>query len=185
MASNGSQQPPAHEQPAGPMGLWAGYTQHGIHPLGGYALLVGTFLSLWAAFLTVVRFSGRSLPERVGLGDLLLLGVGTYRLSRLLTKDSVTSIFRAPFTRFEHPIGDGEVEEKPRGRGVAHALGELVVCPYCIGQWVVSFFTFGLILAPRFTRLVAGMLAAYTLSDYLQLTTDAFKRTVLHMPQGR
>lgn len=172
-------------EPKGPGGIWSGYSSQGVHPLSGYALLVGTFVSLWTGFLTLVHLSDRSLPERVGLSDILLLGVGTYRLSRLLAKDSVTSIFRAPFTEFEHPTGDGEVDEKPRGAGLRHALGELVVCPYCVGQWIVSFFVFGLVLRPRFTRFAAAMLAMYTLSDYLQLTTDAVKRIVLHMPQGR
>lgn len=171
--------------PRGPEGIWSGYAPQGDHPLSGYAMLVGLFASLFTGFLALTRFTGRSLPERVSPADIALLGVGTYRLSRLLTKDSVTSIFRAPFTEFEHPIGDGEVDEKPRGKGVQHAIGELVVCPYCMGQWVAAFFTYGLVLQPRFTRLVASMMAMYTLSDFLQLSMDAVKRTVLHMPQGR
>lgn len=169
----------------GPEGIWSGYAPEGIHPLSGYALLISIFSGLFAGFLALLRFTDRSLPDRVSARDIALLGIGTYRLSRLLTKDSVTSVFRAPFTKFEHPIGDGEVEEKPRGPGLRHAIGELVVCPYCLGQWVAAFFTYGLVLAPRFTRLVASMLTIYTLSDYLQLAMDAAKRRVLHMPEGR
>lgn len=172
-------------EPAGPGGIWTGYVKEGTHPLWGYALLVSIFSSLFAGFMAIIRITDRSLPERISPGDIALLGIGTYRLSRLLTKDSVTSIFRAPFTEFEQPIGDGEVDERPRGKGLRHAIGELVVCPYCVGQWVSAFFTYGFVLAPRFTRLVASMFAMYTLADSMQLGMDALKRTVIRMPRGK
>ncbi len=43
----------------------------------------------------------RPLPERVSPGDILLLGVATHKLSRLLAKDWVTSFYRAPFTEYQ------------------------------------------------------------------------------------
>ena len=49
------------------------------------------------------------LPERFGAGDALLLGAATAQLSRLLAKDRVTSVLRAPFTRFKDDTGYGEV----------------------------------------------------------------------------
>ncbi len=41
------------------------------------------------------------MPERIGPGDILLLGVATHKLGRLLAKDWVTSFLRAPFTTFK------------------------------------------------------------------------------------
>ena len=76
-----------------------------------------------------MRAGGRELPERPRAADLLLAGVATHKLSRLLTKDRVTSFIRAPFTRYEQPAGHGEVEEEPRGSGLRLAIGELLVCP--------------------------------------------------------
>ena len=163
--------------------VWKGYSSEGDHPLGAYALLLMTFSSLFAALLGITRMRRRSLPARIAPADVALLGVATYRLSRLLTKDSVTAVFRAPFTTFARPTGNGEVEEKPRGTGIRHALGELAVCPFCVGQWVAAFFTFGLVLAPRFTRLIAGLFSVYTVSDVLQLGYEAAKRRVLQMPE--
>ena len=64
-------------------------------------------------------------------GDLLLVGIATHKLSRLLAKDKVTSFIRAPFTRYQEPSGQGEVEEEPYGHGLHLAVGELLVCPYC------------------------------------------------------
>lgn len=41
------------------------------------------------------------LPEGYRAGDLVLLGVATFKLSRLISKDRVTAFLRAPFTRFQ------------------------------------------------------------------------------------
>jgi hypothetical protein len=99
---------------------------------------------------------------------MLLLGIATHKLSRLLTKDMVTSPLRAPFTVFEGSAGDGEVQEGARGSGLQHALGELVTCPFCFGQWVLAGLAFGLVTRPRQTRFVASLCASLTLADFLQ-----------------
>jgi hypothetical protein len=40
-------------------------------------------------------------------------------------------------------------------------------------MWVSSFFTYGLILAPRVTRLIASVFAVVTVSDHLHQTYKA------------
>ena len=145
-------------------------------PLGAYTLLIATFQATFALFLVAVRRSGRSLPERPRPDDLLLLGVATHKLSRLLTKDLVTSALRAPFTRYQGPAGAGEVNDAPRGRGLRHAVGELLTCPFCLGQWIVAFLGYGLVFAPRVTRFVAGLFAALTVADFVQYGYDITKQ---------
>lgn len=137
-------------------------------PLGGYAVLLGIYATIWAVLGRAVHRRG-GLPERLGAGDLALLGVATHKLSRLITKDSVTAVVRAPFTTFSEPAGEGEVHEEVHGHGVRHAAGELVTCPFCIAVWVATVLAFGLVLSPRPTRLVASILSAVTGSDFLQL----------------
>jgi hypothetical protein len=140
------------------------YAQDAEHrPLGGYAALSGTLAAAFAGAL-----AGAELPERLATRDIVLAGVATHKLSRLLAKDKVTSFLRAPFTRFQEPAGKGELEEQPRGRGLRLATGELLVCPYCVAQWIAAGFAVGYVRAPRFTRLVAGMYTAYAISDALQ-----------------
>ncbi len=127
-------------------------------PLAGYGALMGTFGTLFLTLLTAAHRTSR-VPERTSAADLALLSVATFRLSRIITKDRVTTPFRAPFTRFEKDEGAGEVEEQSRGQGLRRAIGELLTCPYCTGVWTATALTFGLVFAPRSTRLFAGILA--------------------------
>jgi Protein of unknown function (DUF1360) len=147
-------------------------------PMGSRLALVAIYNGLVGAFLLARSRSGRSLPERIGVGDLLLAGVATHKLSRVITKDRVTSPLRAPFTEFEEEGGPGEIEEKPRGRGLRRAIGELLVCPYCVGLWISAAFTAGLLVAPRFTRWFAAVLAALFGADVLQIAYKKAENTL-------
>jgi Protein of unknown function (DUF1360) len=108
---------------------FAGHSPERERPLGGYATLMALFGVLVGGFSAWIKGSGRALPERVSLGDLALVTVATHKASRLITKDRVTSTVRAPFTCYEE---DGGPSERARGRGVRRAVGELIVCPYCL-----------------------------------------------------
>jgi Protein of unknown function (DUF1360) len=148
---------------------FAGYAPGEQRPLAGYATLIALFGALVAGVSAWARRSGRELPERVASGDLVLIAVATHKASRLLTKDRVTSPVRAPFTRFEEDGGPGEAEEQARGSGLRRAIGELVICPYCLSMWIATGFAVGLFLAPRPTRWAASVLSAVFGSDLLQV----------------
>jgi hypothetical protein len=150
-------------------GPFAGHSPDHGRPLGGYAVLTGAFLALSGSFCAWLRASGRELPDRVAPGDLALITVATHKASRLVAKDRVTSAVRAPFTRYEDDTGAGEVSEVPRGRGLRRAVGELVVCPYCLGLWIAAGFTAGIAVAPRGTRWTASVFTALFGSDVLQI----------------
>jgi Protein of unknown function (DUF1360) len=147
-------------------------------PLGGYALLTGVFMSAAAAFSRWLSRSGRELPERVDAADVALLSVATHKAARLIAKDRVTAAVRAPFTDFQGEGGPSEVEERARGSGVRRAVGELLVCPYCLGLWIAAAFTAGLIVAPRQTRWLASVLVMLTGSDALQIAYVKLERTL-------
>ena len=144
--------------------------------LPSYAALAGFFSLIFAVFLLVVKGMGRSLPERVEASDIALLGVATHKLSLLVAQDAVTSPLRAPFTERQEKESPKNVEEKPRGKGLRRSLGELITCQFCVGQWVASFFTYGLVLAPRVTRLVGAIFAIVTISDHLHQTYKALMK---------
>lgn len=142
-------------------------------PLGSYAILTGAYGTGFAASLIALRARHHQLPEHPTATDLLLVGVATHKLSRLIAKDKVTSFVRAPFTRFQEASGQGEVEEEPCGHGLRLAVGELLVCPYCLAQWVAMGLTLGLVGAPRLTRLISSVFVAHTVSDFLQVVYRA------------
>src|SRR3954453_2690708 len=139
-------------------------------PLGGYAVLMTAFNAVLFAGMRLLR---RDLPERVSAADLALLTVGTHKLSRTIAKDKVMSPIRAPFARYEEDAGPSEVSESPRGSGLRRAIGELITCPFCIGQWIAAAGLFGLLLAPRTTRFVASIFAIVAGSDFLQVAYKA------------
>jgi hypothetical protein len=130
---------------------------------------MSVFAGLAGAFSLWLRSTGRELPERIAPGDLAVLTVATHKASRLLTKDKVTSTVRAPFTRFQASDGAGEVSEAARGTGVRRAIGELLVCPYCVAMWIAAGLAAGLVVAPRATRWVASVLTVLFGSDVLQI----------------
>lgn len=142
-------------------------------PLAAYAGLSATFVVSMAAAAAGLRAGGRRLPERPAVTDMIVAGIATHKLSRLLTKDKVTAFARGPFTRFQASSGHGEVEEEPRGHGARYAIGELLVCPYCVAQWIAAAYAVGLVAAPRQTRFVGSIYVAQTLSDFLQLAYKA------------
>jgi hypothetical protein len=138
-------------------------------PLAGYGALVALFNLLVAAGALAVRRSGKQLPRRVPPSDVVLVGAATYKLARLITKEKVMAFARAPFTEYQGEGGPAEVEERARGRGLRRAIGELLVCPYCLGTWIATAFTFGLVAAPRATRLVALVFTSVGIADFLQV----------------
>jgi hypothetical protein len=136
--------------------------------LANYALLAGIFNAGFASVLVKADRDGK-VPERIAAEDVLLVGIATHKLSRIITKESVTGFARAPFTRYKGRSGKGEVEEAPKGSGLRRAIGELLICPYCMDQWLAGAFTAGMLLAPRRTRVVASMFASLAISDGLQM----------------
>jgi hypothetical protein len=147
----------------------AGHAPDQQRPLGGYAALMAIFAATVGGFAAWINRTGRTLPERPSPGDLALVTLATHKASRLLAKDRVASSVRAPFTEFEPDADSGEVSESPRGRGLRRAIGELVICPYCLGLWLATGFAAGLVVTPRPTRWAAGVLAAVFGADVLQI----------------
>lgn len=145
-------------------------------PLVPYAAAMVAFNGLFAGALALARRQGRELPERPAAGDIALVGVASHKLSRLIAKDKVTSPLRVPFTELEGSGGPAELEERARGGEVRRAIGELIICPYCLDLWAAGGFSIGLLFAPRATRFVASVFAAQTASDFLQVAYKAAEK---------
>ena len=149
---------------------FGGYKNGEDVPLFSYGVLAATFNLFFALFLLAAKVSGRPIPERIDAGDIALLGLATHKLSLVGSQDAVTSPLRAPFTEIKEKQSPKKIDEQPRGTGLRRSVGELLTCKFCLGVWMASFFTYGLVLVPRITRLVATVFAVVTLSDYLHQT---------------
>ncbi len=154
-----------------------GYTQDGEErPLASYTLLSSVFSVSFVGALIAARRAGYALPEDYRAKDIVLTGLATHKLSRLIARDKVTGFARAPFTRFQRTAGHAEVDEQPRGSGLQLAIGELLVCPYCLAQWIAGAFTVGHVAAPRLTRLLTAMWSAHAIADAAQLAYSAAEK---------
>ena len=119
-----------------------------------HALFSFIYLIFFLVFLLIVREVGKELPS-IGSFDLLLLCLATFRITELITCDSITRFVREPFVDrrvVTHPDGTKEEKVKPAGRGIRHVLGEILICPWCAGVWVGTFLTYFLLLAPAIAR---------------------------------
>lgn len=153
--------------------------RHGAErPLAGYLGVLGVYAGgTGAAALLAARRTARSELGRAGRRDLrhefdpwvaAQLALATHKLSRMITKDPVTSPLRAPFTSYQGTSAPGELAEEVRGHGWRHSVGELLTCPMCLAQWVATGLSLGLLIAPRTTRVAMATLSAVAGADFLQ-----------------
>lgn len=142
--------------------------------LAEFAAMMTFYITAFAV-LAGVAVDRKALPRRFGVLDLALLGIATHKLSRIVAKDRITGILRAPFVCYIKSAGAGEVEEEPRGHGIQRGIGTLISCPYCMGPWCAAALGFGFIFAPRVTRFFAGILASVAVSDFLHRAYVAAK----------
>ncbi|RKS75451.1 uncharacterized protein DUF1360 [Motilibacter peucedani] len=145
-------------------------------PLGTYSALLAAYAVVGLGTLTAV--ATRKKQARIAPGDIALVAAATFKASRVLTKSTVTSPLRAPFTRFAGVSGPSELREEIRVDGPRRALGELLTCPFCLSQWIATTFTAGMLVAPRQARAVASVFAAVGISDFLQLAYAGAEQAV-------
>lgn len=151
--------------------------------IGGYASVHGrrqrvarghlSTLALYglsvAATVGVATVTKRPLPGRMRMRDLVVAAAAAQKLSRTVTKSSVTRPLRAPFAEPVDGGGPGEVADVPAGKGLRSSIGELLTCPFCMDVWAISGLTAGRVFAPAATGVVTDALAALAGADFLQL----------------
>jgi hypothetical protein len=127
-----------------------------------YAVLSGVYGSLLGALALAAR-KGRCAQEPITGTDVAVTGAATFALAKLLSHEKVESWLRAPFVE-ETPSG----EQKPKGRRMRYAIGELLTCSRCAGAWSALGVVGLRLLSPDTGRVVSNVLAASAANDYLQ-----------------
>jgi hypothetical protein len=132
-------------------------------PYESYAAIMGTFFAGLGLTGWLARVRDRD-PQCHTALDLAVLAAATFKASRTLSHDEVTSFLRQPFVHGEAHEGG----EEPKAGGLEQAIGELITCSRCAGTWAAAGLTWTQVLAPRFGRILSWTLAAGGLNDFLQ-----------------
>ena len=130
-----------------------------------HSMFMLLYLALFGFFLYLMDTLDIDYPSAVNSFDFLLLCLATFRITELITSDSITKFLRDPFVtrkKVRNPDGSEEVKVKPEGRGIKRFIGELIICPWCIGVWIGTFLSYFYILTPGPARvfLIAISVAA-------------------------
>ena len=138
-------------------------------------------LALLAAYTGGVAAAAAALGRRRRItmpttGDVVLLGIATYKLSRLVTRERVTKPLRTPFVEAVDDEQEPGVGEEPHGGSLRRAIGELLTCPFCASVWIGTAGTLLLAAAPRAARLGASGLASMAVADAAQYGLAGLKR---------
>lgn len=128
--------------------------------LADYALLSGTYGTLLTALMVASRGRGQEPLRDV---EILPIGVATFALSKLLTKEKIETWVREPFV--EEESGG---ERAPKGSGMRYAMGELLTCSRCMGAWSALGITALRVARPRQARILTTVLAASAVNDFMQ-----------------
>ena len=114
-------------------------------PYRAYAAIVSTFMAGLGAVSGIAALRQRP-SEEISATDLVLLGLATFKASRTVARDKVTSFVREPFVQGEAHEGS----EKPvEDGGSRQAIGELLTCSRCIGMWAAAGVVGLHVVAPR------------------------------------
>jgi len=133
-------------------------------PYRAYAAIMSAFAGGLGIAGALAHLLHRDPREHGGL-DLVVLGAATFKASRTIARDEVTSFLRDPFVEgHAHEGGEDPVETGD----MRQAIGELVTCSRCVGTWIAAGLACTQILAPRLGRLLTWTLAAGALNDFAQ-----------------
>jgi hypothetical protein len=109
--------------------------------------------------------------------DLLLLGLSSFRVGRMLAFEGVAAPLREPFTETRDDAYGVAQTVVAEGRGPRRAIGELLSCPICAGTWVSAAMVYGLQLFPGPTRAFMAIVGTTGVAQVLHSLTEALAWT--------
>src|SRR3954466_10702541 len=125
-----------------------------------YAAISAGYGALMAAVLLAARDQG---DDPIHPAEIVPLGVATFALAKLISKEKVDTWVREPFLE-ELPSG----ERRPKGRRLRYAVGELLSCTRCVGSWSALGLVAVRLRRPREAGVIIPVLASAALNDWLQ-----------------
>ena len=117
-------------------------------------------LTFVGSFLGATALASGRRPVLPTPTELVMLGLASHRIGRMLAFERVGEPFRAPFTATVPDDSGADETVVARGRGVRWVVGELVSCPTCVATWASLALAIGQRVLPAPTRVLVGILAA-------------------------
>jgi hypothetical protein len=128
-----------------------------------YGTLNAAYLTLLAGVVAATsrrRGAETAIPAR----EIVPLSVATFALAKVVAKEKMGTWVREPFVEEDAERKPGP----PRGRGLRHAVGELLTCTRCIGAWAALALVALRLLSPPAGRIAITVLATSGTNDFLQ-----------------
>jgi Protein of unknown function (DUF1360) len=125
-----------------------------------YMALNAVFAAVLAGVVIAARQKTRA-SEPLTSRDLAVTGAATFALSKVIARERIGAWVREPFVEEE----DGG---RPRGRGLRHAVGELLTCTRCVGAWSALGLVGLRLTSPATGRVVNDVLAVSAVNDWMQ-----------------
>lgn len=133
--------------------------------------LMSLFIGVLATFSSRLVQRGQTLS--ISPFDLLLLGLSSFRVGRMIAYEGVAAPLREPFTETKPDDSGAGETTVAEGTGVRKAVGELLSCPICAGTWVAAGLVYGLHLLPRPTRVFLAIMSTTGVAQVLYALTEA------------
>lgn len=125
-----------------------------------YMALNAVFATLLAGVVVAAREKSRA-SEPLSSRDLAVTGAASFALAKVIARERIGSWVREPFV-------EEETGGRPRGRGLRHAMGELLTCTRCVGAWSALGLVGLRLTSPATGRVVNDVLAVSAMNDWLQ-----------------
>ena len=125
-----------------------------------YLALNAVFAALLAGVVVAAREKTRA-SEPLTSRDLAVSGAASFALAKVIARERIGAWVREPFV-------EEEAGQRPRGRGLRHAVGELVTCTRCVGAWSALGLVGLRLSSPATGRVVNDVLAVSAMNDFLQ-----------------
>ena len=126
-----------------------------------YGKINAVYAALLAGLLVATR-ERKGAEHTIPPVELVPLGAASFALSKVIARERIGAWVREPF------VDDPVDPQRPRGRRVRRALGELVMCTRCVGAWSALGLVALRVASPKAGRTVTAVLATSATNDFLQ-----------------
>jgi hypothetical protein len=137
-----------------------------------------TKMALTSFWMAVFLLNSAWLARRLKLTwlDVLLTGLTVTRLGRMVSYDLMAEPWRKSLVKtVEDDSGAGKTTVPRYEQGVKASLGELLVCPICIGTWLAAGVIYFQALFPPAGRMFVSIVGVVGMAEIIHALIEALQ----------